>query len=259
MADASQNTSAQVVKPVSRCCRDRFYAKQRPDSMLPPRPDDTSAPLPRRCPMRSGHVAPPPSAERLADGVVQSVNVVLAAAGCVVLGVLGGAHADPRRLAALIAYGVGLLAMVGTSALYAWARGGRRHSLYRHLDHAAIFLMIAGTYTPFIVTEMHGRWLLSLIWAVALIGILLKFVAPRRVDPLSVPLYLIMGWAGLSDPGLLLSLPTPVVTLLVAGGVFYTLGITFHLARVPFQEAIWHCFVLVAAACHYAAVVYVVA
>jgi len=149
--------------------------------------------------------------------------------------------------------------MVGTSALYAWARGGRRHSLYRHLDHAAIFLMIAGTYTPFIVTEVHGRWLLSLIWAVALIGILLKFVAPRRVDPLSVPLYLIMGWAGLSDPGLLLSLPTPVVTLLVAGGVFYTLGITFHLARVHFQEAIWHCFVLVAAACHYAAVVYVVA
>ena len=210
--------------------------------------------------MRSGHVAPPPSAERLADGVVQSVNVVLAAAGCVVLAVLGSAHADPWRLAALTAYGVGLLAMVGTSALYAWARGSSHHSLYRHLDHAAIFLMIAGTYTPFIVTEMHGRWLLSLIWAVALIGIMLKFVAPRRVDPLSVPLYLIMGWAVLSDPGLLFSLPTPVVTLLVAGGVFYTVGITFHLARVPFQEAIWHCFVLVvAAACHYAAVVYVMA
>jgi len=208
--------------------------------------------------MRSGHVAPPPSAERLADGVVQSVNVVLAAAGCVVLGVLGGAHADPRRLAALIAYGVGLLAMVGTSALYAWARGGRRHSLYRHLDHAAIFLMIAGTYTPFIVSGGHGHRLLSLIWAVALIGILLKFVAPRRVDPLSVPLYLVMGWAGLSNPGLLLSLPTPVVTLLVAGGVFYTVGITFHLARMPFQEAIWHGFVFAAAACHYSAVVYLV-
>jgi hemolysin III len=171
----------------------------------------------------------------------------------------GSAHADPWRLAALTAYGVGLLAMVGASALYAWARGSRHHSLYRHLDHAAIFLMIAGTYTPFTVTEVHGDRLLSLIWAVALIGILLKFVAPRRVEPLSVPLYLIMGWAVLSDPELLLSLPTPVVTLLVAGGVFYTVGITFHLARVPFQEAIWHCFVLVAAGCHYAAVVYVVA
>src|SRR5690348_9316220 len=150
--------------------------------MLPLRPDDTSAPLPRRSPMQSGQVAPTASAERLADGVVQSVNVVLAAAGCVVLAVLGSAHADPWRLAALTAYGAGLLAMVGTSALYAWARGSRHHSLYRHLDHAAIFLMIAGTYTPFTVTEMHGHRLLSLIWAVALIGIVLKFVAPRRVE-----------------------------------------------------------------------------
>jgi hemolysin III len=213
------------------------------------------SPVSRPRPLPSAYKIASPPTERLADGVVQCVNVVLAAAGCVVLGVLRGAHADPWRLAALTAYGVGLLAMVGTSALYAWARGSRHHSLYRHLDHATIFLMIAGTYTPFIVTGVHGRWLLSLIWAVALIGILLKFVAPRRVDPLSVPLYLIMGWAVLSDPGLLLSLPTPVVTLLVAGGVFYTVEITFHLARVPFQEAIWHCFVLIAAGCHYAAVV----
>ena len=208
--------------------------------------------------MRSGHNIAP-SAERLADGVVQSANVVLAAVGCVVLGVLAGTHANPRRLAALTAYGAGLLAMVGTSALCAWARGGRRHRLYRRLDHAAIFLMIAGTYTPFTLISVHGRWLLALIWAVALVGVLLKLIAPRGVEHRSVPLYLIMGWAGLSNPGLLLSLPTPVVMLLVAGGMFYTIGVTFHLARVRFQEAIWHCFVLAAATCHYAAVLYVVA
>jgi hemolysin III len=213
--------------------------------------------------MRSVYnMAPSRSAERLVNGVVQSTNVVLAVAGCVVLGVLAGTHADPRRLAALMVYGAGLLAMVGSSALYAWARGGRRHRLYRHLDHAAIFLMIAGTYTPFIVISsggVHGRRLLALIWAVALVGALLKLTAPRRIEPLSVPLYLIMGWAVLSDPGLLLSLPAPVILLLVAGGVFYTIGITFHLAQVRFQEAIWHGFVLVAAACHYTAVVYVAA
>jgi hemolysin III len=214
-------------------------------------------------PIRSGYnITPPTSAERLADGVVQSVNVVLAVAGCVVLGLLAGTHADPLRLAALTVYGVGLLAMVGASALFAWGRGGRRHMLYRHLDHAAIFLMIAGTYTPFTVIsfgEMHGRRLLALIWAIALMGVLLKLIAPRRVERLSVPLYLIMGWAVLSDPGLLLSLPASVVILLAAGGVFYTVGIAFHLARVRFQEAIWHSFVLAAAACHYAAVVHVVA
>jgi hemolysin III len=121
--------------------------------------------------------------------------------------------------------------------------------------------MIAGTYTPFTVISCDGvdrLRLLELIWAAALGGILLKLIAPRRVEPLSVPLYLIMGWAVLFDPGLLQSLPATVVTLLVTGGVFYTAGITFHLARVRFHEAIWHCFVLVAAACHYAAVVCVV-
>jgi hemolysin III len=211
--------------------------------------------------MRSGYdIAPPPLAERLADGVVQSVSVVLAAAGCVVLGVLVGTRSDPLQLAAVAVYGAGLLAMVGASALYAWGRGGRRHMLYRHLDHAAIFLMIAGTYTPFTVISfggVHGR-LLALIWVVALVGLLLKLIVPRLAEPLSVPLYLIMGWTVLSDPGLLLSLPASVVTLLVAGGVFYTAGITFHRARMRFQEAIWHSFVLAAAACHYAAVVRIV-
>jgi hemolysin III len=209
----------------------------------------------------SRDVAPPPPAERLADGVVQVVNVVLAVAGCVGLGVLAGTSADPLRLAALGAYGAGLLAMVGCSALYACGRGGRRHRLYRHMDHAAIFLMIAGTYTPFSIILLggaRGLRLLALVWATALAGILLQLIAPRRFEPLSVPLYLIAGWAVLSDPRLLLSLPPPVSVPLVAGGVFYTVGITFHLARVRFQEAVWHGFVLVAAACHYVAIVHAV-
>jgi hemolysin III len=207
------------------------------------------------------NIVPPASAERLADGVVQSVNVALAVAGCVGLGVLAGTRTDRLRLAALAVYAASLLAMVGASALYAWGRGGRRHSLYRHLDHAAIFLMIAGTYTPFTVIsfgEMHGH-LLAMIWAVAVVGILLKLAAPRRFERFSVPLYLLMGWAVLSDPGLLLSLPGPVLMLLVAGGVFYSVGTLFHLARVRFQEAIWHSFVLVAAVCHYAAILLVAA
>lgn len=204
------------------------------------------------------NITAPLSAERLADSVVQSVNVALAAAGCVVLGVLAGTHPDPLRLAALAAYGTGVLAMVGASALFAWARGGDHHVLCRNLDHAAIFLMIAGTYTPFTVISFgggHGHRLLALIWAIALVGVLLKMIAPLRVEAVSVPLYLIMGWAVLSDPGLLRSLPTPIVTLLIAGGLLYTIGIAFHLARMRFQEAIWHSFVLAAAGCHYAAVV----
>ena len=115
------------------------------------------------------------------------MNVALAAATCVVLGVLACARADPLRLAALTVHGAGLLAMVGASALYALGRGGRRHMLYRHLDHAAIFLMIAGTYTPFTVISfggVHGR-LLILIWVVAVVGMLLQLIARRRAERLA--------------------------------------------------------------------------
>jgi hemolysin III len=189
----------------------------------------------------------PPPAERIADGVVQGVNVLLALAGCVALGVLARASTDPLRGAALVAYGVGLLAMVGCSALYAWGRGSRRRELYRHLDQAAIFLMIAGTYTPFTMAAPGGAYRLRLlagIWSIAVVGALFKLLSPRRFEPLAVPLYLIMGWAIVSDPGLVLSLPVTVAALLIAGGVLYSVGVIFHLARLRFQEAIWHSFVL---------------
>jgi hemolysin III len=213
--------------------------------------------------IRSGpnaEISPP--VERVADGVVQGVNVVLATVGCVALAVWAYSHTTPLQGVALAVYGFGLLAMVVCSALYAWGRGGRWHSLYRHLDHAAIFVMIAGTYTPFTVSgfaEGHGIRLLATVWSIALVDVLLKLFAPARFDPLSVPLYLLMGWAVLSDPGLLWVLPTGVIVPLVAGGVLYSVGVVFHLAPVRFQEAIWHGFVLAAAACHYLAVVQAVA
>jgi hemolysin III len=122
--------------------------------------------------------------------------------------------------------------------------------------------MIAGTYTPFTLISfegIHGRRLLALIRAIALVGVLLKLIAPHRVERHAIPLYLIMGWAVLSDPGLLLGLPASVAMLLTTGRVFYSVGIIFHVARARYQEAIWHGFVLVAAVCHYAAVVRLVA
>jgi hemolysin III len=209
--------------------------------------------------MAPGHmVEVPPPAERRADAVVQGLNVALAVVGCLLLLLFVGSGVDLGRRAALAVYGGGLLAMVGCSALYAWGRGGRRHVLYRHLDHAAIFVMIAGTYTPFTVSGFaggHGIRLLVTVWSIALVGVLLNLLAPERFERLSLPLYLLMGWAVLSDPGLLLLLPGPVIVPLVAGGVLYSVGILFHLASVRFQEAIWHGFVLAAAACHYVAVV----
>jgi hemolysin III len=202
-----------------------------------------------------------PADERRADAVVQTVNLALSVAACVAMVALVGARAGPPRFAALAVYAFGLLAMMGCSVLYCWGRGGPRHRMYRQLDKAAIFIMIAGTYTPLIVTfgGDGGFRLLAVVWVVALAGALLMLAAPRRFDRLSVPLYLVMGWSVLSDPGLLLGLPTLVTALLVAGGVLYTVGVLFHRARMRFQEAIWHGFVLAGAACHYVAILCVVA
>jgi hemolysin III len=201
--------------------------------------------------------SPVVTAERLADGVVQGLNVILAIVGCLVLCVLASSHLDAPRTVALAMYVVGLLAMVGCSALYGWGRGSRRHLLFRDLDQAAIFLMIAGTYAPFGLIQFggtRGLRLMEIVWSLALAGLLLRLAAPRRFEALSVPLYLAMGWGLLSDPGLLLTLPVHQAVWLLAGGLLYTGGIAFHLGRMPFQEAIWHSFVLAAAACQYVAV-----
>jgi hemolysin III len=124
--------------------------------------------------------------------------------------------------------------------------------------------MIAATYTPFILIEMNtpfGLSLLGVVWAIAVVGIVLQLFAPRYLGRLSVALYLIQGWAVLAalEP-LMSALPGRVLTLLMAGGVLYTVGVVFHLwERLPYQNAIWHGFVLSAATCHFAAVIFVVA
>jgi hemolysin III len=133
----------------------------------------------------------------------------------------------------------------------------------RRFDHAAIFLMIAGTYTPFILIKMHTPWglgLLAVVWTMAGIGIAIKLFAPRYLEGLSTALYLVQGWAVIAawEP-LMSAMPGRVLTLLVAGGVLYTIGVVFHLwERLPYQNAIWHGFVLSAASCHFAAVLFVV-
>jgi hemolysin III len=196
-------------------------------------------------------------AERRVDDAVQTINVILAVTGCIVLGTLAGHGTDPARLMAVAAYGAGLLAMVMCSALYGRGRHSLRRWRYRALDQAAIFVMIAGTYTPFVVVYAPTGQrvaLLAVIWTAAMAGILLRLAAPSRFEPFVVLFYLLMGWAVAIDPSLLLRLPHVTAILLAAGGALYTAGVAFHLSRMRFQEAIWHCFVAAAAACHYAAV-----
>jgi hemolysin III len=127
------------------------------------------------------------------------------------------------------------------------------------LDHCAIYLLIAGTYTPFLLDSLRDRWGLTLlagVWTMALVGIVYKLFLLGRFPRLSTAMYLAMGWlAVLALPALLRALSLPIVLWLVAGGLAYTVGTAiFHSRRIPYAHAIWHGFVLVGSACHFVAV-----
>ena len=206
------------------------------------------------------HIDADSPSERAVDGVVQGLNVIATVIAVVALMIIAIPNASRLVITSLVIYGLGFLATSGTSAAYhlasrlTWKEGLRR------VDHAAIFLMIGGTYTPFALVSIGGVWgygLCVAVWVVALFGIAVKLLLPRRYNRASVALYLALGWSVLLALNPLLSaVSVTTLALLCIGGVLYSTGVVFHLLRrLPYQNAIWHLFVMVAALCHYAAVV----
>jgi hemolysin III len=200
------------------------------------------------------------AAERRADATIHAAGLASGLSACVVLGrAMWSGGLDLGAIAALALYAGGLMAMLAFSALYNLAEDGPRKRLYRRLDHAAIFLMIAGSYTPFMLVKLGGVWgvgLLAVVWTAAVTGIAVELLDRGRHDNLSVAAYLLLGWAVLPALGPLAAALSPAgLALLVVGGVLYSVGAVFHVwTSLPYQNAIWHGFVLAAAACHYAAV-----
>lgn len=202
-------------------------------------------------------------AEVIADGVVHVLGIGLGLAGVAALIVLAVTHLDPAAATAVLVYGGGMLAVFVCSAAYNLSRGPRRW-LLRRLDHAAIYVKIAATYTPFAAIKMAtgpGMALLVAVWAIALLGASAKLIAPAQFVRTAYVLYLAQGWAGVFAFGAMLeALPGMTVVLLLVGGVLYTVGVVFHLwEKLPYNNAIWHAFVLTASTCHFAAVVNAVA
>ena len=197
--------------------------------------------------------------EWIADCCVHYAGLVAGLVGSVVLIVAAAERERALTIVSVAIYGVGLLGMIGASALYNLAEPSQRKEWFRRLDHAAIFLMIAGTYTPFALVRMDGGWGLGIaifVWLVAVSGIALKLLYPRRFEGLSILLYLGLGWAILAAPGPLFdAVPLPAIVMLGIGGLLYSVGLVFHLChRLPYHNAVWHGFVLGAAACHWVAV-----
>jgi len=197
--------------------------------------------------------------DQMADRVVHVVGIGLGTAAAIALVVVTAIDGEAGDLVPILIYAIGLVAMLGCSAAYNVFNASLRREWLRRFDHAAIFAMIAGTYTPF-TTRLAGDWasgLTAAIWAVAATGIVLKLLRPRHIEAISIVLYLALGWIGLVAMGPFRSaLDARTLALLTLGGVIYTAGVVFHLwRRLPYQNAIWHGFVLVAASVHYVAVI----
>jgi hemolysin III len=217
---------------------------------------DLAGPATQRSDPRSRRYGAP---ERLADAVVHVLGVALALVGCIVLALVALPAGDLLRLGSLALYGAGLLAMLGCSALYHMAGEGPSKAVFRRLDHAAIFVMIAGTYTPFAVVAIGGGWglgLVAFVWTVAIAGATLKLCCPARFERSSIAVYLLLGWTIMValEP-LQAAVPARGIALIAAGGILYSVGVVFHLwDRLPYHQVVWHVLVLMAAACHYLAI-----
>jgi hemolysin III len=198
-------------------------------------------------------------AELIADGVVHAVGIVLAISAGSILLAFSVFHAGVWEYVAAVLYVVSLLTVLSISLAYNLLPVSRAKWVLRRFDHAAIYLLIAGTYTPFLAQLDHGPTAgltIAVIWAAAAVGMGVKLFLPGRFDRLSIVFYLAIGWSGVvfGQP-LLAILPPATLWLILAGGIVYSAGIAFFAWQsLRFQSALWHGFVVVGAGLHLAAV-----
>ncbi|MBG6160422.1 hemolysin III [Labrenzia sp. EL_195] len=203
-------------------------------------------------------------AELIADGAIHTIGICLGLTATVVLAVTLWNTGDATRQITVMIYAACLMTMLICSALYNMLAKAHKSGILRRLDHAAIFLMIAGTYTP-LAAVIIGGWtggiLLAIVWTGALSGALLKLVHLSRTERLTVPIYLGLGWVVVFAANPLIERASTFgFYMILAGGLLYTIGTAFYAwKKLPFQNAIWHAFVLAAAVCHFSAVLHDVA
>lgn len=200
-----------------------------------------------------------PRREELANTVTHGVGAIASLIGGIALIILAALGGDPWRIIGAAVFSVSLVLLYTASAVYHGAAGGPAKLRLEIMDHCAIFVLIAGTYTPFTLVTLQGVWgwsLFGVVWALAVAGVALKLIFATRFMLLSTLIYIAMGWLVVVAAGpMLRALPLGTVILLVAGGVTYTAGTLFyHNRRIPYAHAIWHLFVIAGSVLHYLAV-----
>ena len=196
--------------------------------------------------------------EETANVVTHAAGLLASVAGVVVLVYLGVARGEGLHVASAGVYGATLVALYAASTLYhAFRRPGIKRVL-RVLDHCAIYLLIAGTYTPFVLVGLGGGlgWtLFGVVWAMAAAGIVFKVFATGRFAVISTAAYVSMGWLGVVALGpLVRSLSWAALAWLLAGGIAYTAGTFFYHRKISYSHALWHVFVLLGSVCHFIAI-----
>jgi len=198
--------------------------------------------------------------EEVANLATHAVGLALSIAGLTLLVTFAGLSGDPWRIVSFSIYGAALVALYASSTLYHGVPSAHLKRFFRRFDHAAIYLLIAGTYTPFVLVLLRGGlgWtMFGIVWALAAFGVAVKVAFTGRFEVLTVALYLGMGWMGVAAiKPMVAALPAGGLALLVAGGLAYTVGVIFYAGRcIPFNHAIWHMFVVAGSVCHFLTVI----
>jgi hemolysin III len=188
-------------------------------------------------------------AELIADGIVHAIGIILAVAGSVILLIIAFHTARGAEIGSAAVYAFGLLSMLGASAAYNFWPISPGKWLLRRFDHSAIYLLIASTYTPFLLrveSRAIAAAMLAAIWLIAAVGMTHKLLWPERLERLSIAFYLVLGWIGVAAYDLFAAALGPMTLWLIAvGGALYSIGVLFHVwERLRFHTAIWHGFVL---------------
>lgn len=198
-------------------------------------------------------------AEEIANSITHGLGVAFAVTGLCLLVISAARTGDPWRIVSFSIYGSSLILLYLFSTIYHSIPVPSFKPVLRYLDHCAIYLLIAGTYTPFLLVKIRGGWgwsLFGVIWGLALAGIVLNFVLLGRSRVLGSMIYIGMGWLVIiALKPLIAAIPAGGIWWLAAGGLSYTFGVVFYLAKkLPFNHAIWHLFVLGGSVCHFLAV-----
>lgn len=200
----------------------------------------------------------------IAEEIVHAITHGLGAAlGGVALSILVVLAQDAWQMASFIIYGVSLILLYLASTFYHSFQGPRIKHFFHIIDHSTIYMLIAGTYTPFTLITLRGTWgwtLFGITWGIALIGIIQKIYNVRRFRRLGPIIYILMGWSiVIAAKPLMAAIPPKGMAWLLAGGLSYTLGVLFYaIKKIPFNHAIWHLFVLGGSACHFFAILFYV-